>query len=127
MHQTIRFRFTLAVILAALICGGNVACGYFGHRQEKPIGWTSEKYEASRRQMASDVQKYEAEYARNPNDAALCFNLGVIYDEYYDNPAKAVFYYSRYIELAPEDAPDRAKVIGWIENCRKRMRNPDTR
>lgn len=114
----------LAIILTALICGGGVACRI---NIGQHVGLPPEQAEASRRQMAKDVQTYEAEFDRNPNDAALCYNLGVIYDDYYDNPTKAIFYYSRYLELIPADASDRAKIIRWIENCRKRMRNPDTR
>ncbi|MEW6026680.1 MAG: HEAT repeat domain-containing protein [Planctomycetota bacterium] len=60
----------------------------------------------------------------NPNPSHY-FNLGRIYDERLDNPAKAIFCYTKYLELAP-DAADQEKVKKWIEGCRKRVLNDRT-
>lgn len=67
------------------------------------------------------IQYYEKQLATNPNDAVTYYNLGILYDENADNPAKAIFCYNKYLELTPADAPDREKVKQWIDNCQKRL------
>ena len=59
------------------------------------------------------IQHYEKALTLNPNDASTYYNMGILYDENIDNPAKAIFCYNKYLELAPSDAPDREKVEKW--------------
>ena len=48
-----------------------------------------------------------------PNNAQVCYNLGVLYGDYARDYRKAVKYYRRYIDLAPQ-APDVAAVRSWV-------------
>ena len=57
----------------------------------------------------------------SPKDTATYYNLGVLYDEHFDDPAHAIWCYTKYLEFTP-DAPDREKVERWIRGCRKRLK-----
>ncbi len=56
----------------------------------------------------------EREVALAARDAAIHFNLGVIYDDNMHLPAKARRHYERFIELAPQD-DDVPRVIEWLK------------
>ena len=56
-----------------------------------------------------------------PKNATYYYNMSILYDENIDNPSKAIFCYSKYLELAPE-AADHEKVKKWIENLQKRLK-----
>ena len=78
---------------------------------------------ATRSQLFDDaLDYYNKALVLNPKDAATYYNMGVIYDEHLDNPSRAIFSYSKYLELAPADASDREKVKKWIDNLQKRMK-----
>jgi tetratricopeptide (TPR) repeat protein len=47
------------------------------------------------------------------NDAALHYNMGILYDEHIDRPEKARFHYTRFLELAPSDR-DAPIVQQWL-------------
>lgn len=47
------------------------------------------------------------------NDAALHYNMGILYDEHIDRPEKARFHYKRFLELAPSDR-DAPTVQQWL-------------
>lgn len=70
------------------------------------------------------VYKATGEYARAereflralqlaPDDAAIHFNLGILYDDHLDNRDKARTHYERFLELAPDD-PDVPRVVQWL-------------
>lgn len=62
----------------------------------------------------SDAERlYLAGLQRQPGDAALAYNLGVLYDDYLQEPRKAAIYYRKYLELAPH-APDASLVRSWL-------------
>jgi chromosome segregation ATPase len=77
---------------------------------------------ATRSQLFEEALNYYAKsLLQNPKDAATYYNMGVLYDEHLDNPSKAIFSYSKYLELAPADAADREKVKKWINSLEKRL------
>ncbi|MBM4149810.1 MAG: tetratricopeptide repeat protein, partial [Lentisphaerae bacterium] len=49
----------------------------------------------------------------DPTDAASHFNLGILYDDYMDEPRRASTHYRRYLKLAPH-APDSDQVKSWL-------------
>jgi len=78
---------------------------------------------ATKSQLFDDALDYYTKaLALNPKDAATYYNMGVLYDEHLDNPSKAIFSYTKYLELAPSDASDREKVRKWIDNLQKRLK-----
>ena len=48
-----------------------------------------------------------------PGNARAHYNLGVLYEDHFDNPGKAAFHYRKYLELKP-DAPDASTVQSWL-------------
>lgn len=49
----------------------------------------------------------------DPNNAKAHYNLGVLYEDHFDNPGKAAFHYRKYLEFKP-DAPDASTVQSWL-------------
>ncbi len=49
----------------------------------------------------------------NPDDPVVHYNLGILYDEDFNMPKKAIKHYKRYLELSPGDK-DAGKVYEWI-------------
>lgn len=49
----------------------------------------------------------------NPRDPAVHYNLGILYDEDLQQPAKAKKHYEAFLELAPEDK-DAGQVYQWL-------------
>jgi tetratricopeptide (TPR) repeat protein len=69
-------------------------------------------YKASK-QFKKSEQEFLKALALAPDDAAIHFNLGVLYDDNLHLPAKARRHYERFIELAPQD-DDVPRVIAWL-------------
>lgn len=62
----------------------------------------------------ADAEKlYMGGLERDPGNAALAYNLGVLYDDYLQSPRKAAVYYRKYLSLNPK-APDAALVRSWL-------------
>ena len=59
----------------------------------------------------------EIEYLKalrlDPTDAAVHYNLGILYDDELDEKLKASVHYRKYLRLAPH-APDVNDVRGWL-------------
>jgi tetratricopeptide (TPR) repeat protein len=70
-------------------------------------------YKASK-QFDKAEQEFLKALALAPDDPAIHFNLGVIYDDNMHLPAKARRHYERFIELAPQD-DDVPRVIEWLK------------
>ncbi len=49
----------------------------------------------------------------NPDDPAIHYNLGILYDDDLKMPEKALKHYKRFLELSPEDK-DAGKVYEWM-------------
>ncbi|MEW6027078.1 MAG: tetratricopeptide repeat protein, partial [Planctomycetota bacterium] len=79
------------------------------------------EYATGSRLFEDAIEYYEKALVLTPKNAAIYYNMGIIYDENIDNPSKAIFCYSKYLELAP-DAKDRDTVKKYIENCQKRLK-----
>jgi tetratricopeptide (TPR) repeat protein len=56
---------------------------------------------------------YDEALKKNPKDPRVYYNLGVLHGDYLKNPGKAVYYYRKYLDLAPT-ARDASKVRSWI-------------
>lgn len=56
----------------------------------------------------------------DPGDKDIYYDLAIVYDEHLDRPERAAGYYSRYLEMIPEDDPRRSKVQTWKTECLKR-------
>jgi tetratricopeptide (TPR) repeat protein len=69
-------------------------------------------YKASKR-----YQKAEAEFlkalALQPEDPAIHYNLGVLYDDCLAQKNRAQKHYNRFLELAPDD-DDAPRVVEWL-------------
>ncbi|MDI6787176.1 MAG: tetratricopeptide repeat protein, partial [Planctomycetota bacterium] len=70
------------------------------------------------------INCYEKVLRVNAKNPSAYYNMGILYDERLDNPSRAIFCYTKYLELAPPDALDRERVTKWIENCQKRLKGP---
>lgn len=66
---------------------------------------------------AGMFQKSEEQFLRAlelaPDDAAVHYNLGILYEDNLKLPGKAKTHYRRFLELAPTDA-DAQKVREWL-------------
>jgi tetratricopeptide (TPR) repeat protein len=62
-------------------------------------------------------EKAEGEFLKaleiDPEDAAIHYNLGILYEEDLKNTKKARTHYERFLKLAPDD-PDAPKVQEWV-------------
>lgn len=58
--------------------------------------------------------------SREPRNPRIHYNLGVVYGDYLNEPAKAVRYYRKYLDLAP-DAGDADAVSAWIVDLESRL------
>lgn len=66
------------------------------------------------------IKEFEAVIKANPNDADAYYNLGVIYAEYLNEEEKAIDYFSRYLELAPNDKDaDKARKYLLLQEAIK--------
>ncbi|MBI5778826.1 MAG: hypothetical protein HZA49_05165 [Planctomycetes bacterium] len=79
------------------------------------------EYATTSRLFDDAIEYYEKALVLAPKNATYYYNMGIIYDENIDNASKAIFCYSKYLELAP-DAVDHEKVKKWIENLQKRLK-----
>lgn len=72
----------------------------------------------------NEFKNAEEEFKRiielNPNDKDACYNLGVLYENYFNYKKQAIYYYSRYIKLAPQ-AQDARQVRMWIKQLKKQL------
>lgn len=61
--------------------------------------------------------KAEAEFQKalqyDPDDAAVHYNLGILYDDNLGDAKKARYHYQRFLELAPNDR-DAPSVVEWL-------------
>ncbi|KPK97829.1 MAG: hypothetical protein AMJ95_07125 [Omnitrophica WOR_2 bacterium SM23_72] len=73
-------------------------------------------YYLQKQQYPEAIREFQKDLELNPNDAAAHYNLGLIYAEYFDDKAKAISHFKRYITLDPQDKDaDRAKkyILTW--------------
>ncbi|KPK99247.1 MAG: hypothetical protein AMJ95_00445 [Omnitrophica WOR_2 bacterium SM23_72] len=73
-------------------------------------------YYLQKQQYPEAIREFQKDLELNPNDAAAHYNLGLIYAEYFDDKAKAINHFKRYITLDPQDKDaDRAKkyILTW--------------
>lgn len=61
------------------------------------------------------IREYEKSLELNFNNPEAHYNLGLLYDNYKDEPKKAVIHYRKYLELKP-DAVDKEEVEAWIKS-----------
>jgi len=61
------------------------------------------------------IKEYKESLTYNENNPEAYYNLGLLYEEVKDNLQKAIWNYTKYIELAP-DASDRVEVERWIRD-----------
>jgi len=106
-------------------------------KSDRPLETFEDRYFKRRYNLAllyEDTQRYEdavKEYEKAlelaPFNADICYNLGILYDDCIKDRKKAVFYYQKYLELAPS-AEDARQVKSWILkandelNWQKRLR-----
>jgi len=66
----------------------------------------------------------EAEYKKaldiDPDDPDTHYNLGIIYDDYFQDKARAVAHYEKYLELRP-GARDAENVRSWIRWAKQQL------
>ena len=70
-------------------------------------------YKAARQYERAETQFLKA-LEMNADDAALHYNLGILYDDNLGNAKKARQHYERFLALAPND-PDAPNVVKWLE------------
>jgi tetratricopeptide (TPR) repeat protein len=70
-------------------------------------------YKAARQYPRAETEFLKA-MEMNPDDAALHYNLGILYDDNLENGQKARQHYERFLELAPND-PDAPNVVKWLK------------
>jgi len=63
------------------------------------------------------AQEYEKTLDLSPDDADIHYNLAIVYDDHLQDNAKAVFHYSRYLDLCP-NAPDAGIVAEWMAEAK---------
>lgn len=72
----------------------------------------------------NDFKLAEEEFKRavqlNHRDKESCYNLGVLYEIYLGNKQQAIYYYRKYISLAPR-GEDVWRVKVWIYDLKKQI------
>ncbi len=69
-------------------------------------------YKAGRQYAKAEAEFLKAlKYA--PDDSAVHYNLGILYDDSLDDVGKARHHYQRFLDLAPTDS-DAPKVVEWM-------------
>lgn len=58
-------------------------------------------------------EAFQRVIALSPEDGDACYNLAVLYEHYLNDKEKALKFYLRYLNLAP-DAQDAAAVRSWV-------------
>lgn len=70
---------------------------------------------------ARQYDRAEAEFLKvlaiNPNDAAVHYNLAILYDDDLHQVAKAREHYQRFLDLAPDDK-DAPMVLEWLSSLK---------
>lgn len=64
------------------------------------------------------VAEYEKSLNFGPNNPDTHYNLGLLYENFKEDPDKAVAHYHKYLELMPE-AEDKEEVKAWIVKLSK--------
>jgi len=70
-------------------------------------------YKATRQYTRAE-REFQRALQLAPDDAAIHFNLGILYDDHLNDRDKARHHYERFLELAPDD-PDVPRVIQWLK------------
>ena len=78
-----------------------------------------------RRRFREAAAGYRRVLALNPQDADAHYNLGVIAEQHDGASKEAVEHYRAYLTLAPEEAPDRRIVQGWLNVLEGRRKEVD--
>ncbi len=65
------------------------------------------------------LKSYQASLGIDPNQPAVLYNMGILYDLYLQQPKDAIKVYQRYVQLA---GPHTPQVQGWIEALAKKKR-----
>ena len=67
---------------------------------------------------AKQYKKAETEFLKaldiSPDDSAVHYNLGILYDDNLDEPKKARKHYQRFLDLSPNDK-DASNVVQWMK------------
>lgn len=61
------------------------------------------------------IMEYEKSLESNLNNPEAHYNLGLLYDNYKNEPKKAAIHYRKYLDLKPE-AADKEEVEAWIRS-----------
>lgn len=64
------------------------------------------------------ITLYREALRTSPRSAKAHLQMGMIYDDVYKNPIRAIYHYERYLELRP-DAEKRDLVKDWAERLRR--------
>ena len=67
------------------------------------------------KQYSQAIKEYEQVLELRPNDSDTHYNLGVLYDDYLKDRAKALYHYQKYLAINPK-APDAKKVESYVLN-----------
>ncbi len=61
------------------------------------------------------VSEYKKALEYNPRDAKACYNMAIIYDDYFKDQENAKLFYRKYLELDPV-SDDADSVREWLSN-----------
>lgn len=68
----------------------------------------------------SAAEEFKRALQLNHRDKDASYNLGVLYENYLDDRVKAIYYYSRYLGLAPR-ADDVWRVRVWLVDLKRQI------
>ncbi len=70
-------------------------------------------YKAARQYTRAEAE-FQKALQMKPEDSALHYNMGILYDDNLRNTQKARYHYERFLALAPGD-PDAPNVVKWLK------------
>ena len=118
-RRSVASAVSLALIAAAVAllpgCGSRDTAGTKGHKgalHHYRLG--ASKYREGDFEAA--IRIYEKSLQLDPNLAAAQLDLGIIYDDYRSDKAKAIFHYKEYLRLEPQS--EKADMVArWIHSA----------
>ena len=116
------FQLLPVVLLGWLVFGSIYGCRRTGAQldlidERNPVFQRATR-KAQEQDYAAAITLYRESLRTSPRSAKAHLQLGMIYDDVYKNPIRAVYHYERYLELRP-DAEKRDLVKDWVERLRR--------
>jgi tetratricopeptide (TPR) repeat protein len=108
-------RGAVALLLASVLCGCMPATESQSDERKEPH-FIDGKNQVSQMDFQGAIESFEKAVEVNPRSAAAHFELGWLSEEKMNDPAEAIYHYSRYLRFSSN--PDRMDMTNRINRCK---------